>query len=339
VLATIALLAVLTPGNPETVALPEGTQGIGFDDLQFAPALNRVLVPAGRTGRLFLIDPLNHVPSSIAGISSAREAFHGGHGEGTTSAAEIPTRPIRIAATDRDSGSLRIADPTSQKVVSSVKLAAGPEYVRAVTSNGELWVTEPHANQIEVLRIDDAAEGKLSSELTIPVPGGPESLVIDVARKRAYTHTFADQSHAIDLRTHRVVGTWKNGCQKSRGIALDSPRRLLFTGCGEGKVTVVDLAGSNRVVASAPVGAGVDSIAYDPSLHHLYVPSGEKAELAIFDVGPGGALSLAGTLPTAADAHTVAFAPATHTIYVGSPEKGAVLVFRDPAAPGPSATP
>lgn len=333
--AAVALLAVLsvTP-RVESIPLPGGQQGIGFDDFQFAPALNRVLVPAGRTGRLFLIDPATHVPASVAAISSAREAFHGGHGDGTTSATEIPTRPVRIAATDRDSASVRIVDPTAQSIVSSTKLAAGPDYVRAVPMTGELWITEPHAKQIEVLRIDDAATGKLAHALNIPVPGGPESLVIDVQRKQAYTHTFGDQSHAIDLRKHKVVASWKNGCQKSRGIALDPARHLLFTGCGEGKVTVVDLA-SDKVVASAPAGAGIDSIGYDPASRHLYVPSGDEAELAIFGVGTAGTLSLLGKVPTGPDAHTVTFDPATRTIFAGLPEHGTVLVFRDPYPPTP----
>jgi DNA-binding beta-propeller fold protein YncE len=332
----IALLAALLSVAPgaQAVPLPDGAQGIGFDDLQFAPALNRVLAPGGRTGRLFLIDPMTHVPASVAGISSSREAFHGGHGDGTTSAVEIPTRPLRIAATDRDSGSVRIVDPTAQKVVSTVKLQAGPDYVRAVPLTGELWVTEPHAKQIEVLRIDDAAEGRLTHKLDIPVPGGPESLVIDVPQKRAYTHTFGDRSHAIDLRKHQVVASWKNGCQNSRGIALDPARHLLFTGCDEGKVTVVDLTAGNKVVATAAAGAGIDSIGYDPSLHHLYVPSGDTAELAIFEVGQGGALTLLGKLPTGPDAHTVAVDPATHTLFVGVPEHGTVLILPDPHQAG-----
>jgi DNA-binding beta-propeller fold protein YncE len=327
------LFAAVVSGakQPDSVSLAGGEQGVGFDDLQFAPALNRVLVPAGRTGRLFMIDPATRASSSVAGVSSASAAFHGGHGDGTTSAVEIPTRPVRVAATDRDSGSLKIIDPKAQQVVSSVKLAAGPDYVRAVAMTGELWVTEPHAKQIEVLRIDDAATGRLSHVLDIPVPGGPESLVVDVTSKRAYTHTFTDQSHAIDLRKHKVVASWKNGCQKSRGIALDAERHLLFTGCGEGKVTVVDLA-NHKVTASTPAGAGIDSIAYDSALHHLYVPSGDKAQLEIFQVGQGGALTVAGQVPTAADAHTVALDPVTHTLFVGAPGNGTVLVVRDPAA-------
>src|SRR5882757_6936412 len=72
--------------KPTTLALPGGAGGIGFDDLLFAPALHRVLAPAGRTGTLVLIDPKTQKLESIGGFSTETYTFAGGHGEGTTSA-------------------------------------------------------------------------------------------------------------------------------------------------------------------------------------------------------------------------------------------------------------
>src|SRR5262245_4617561 len=48
-----ALTLLATTG----LALPDGKAGIGFDDLRYDAALGRLLVPAGRTGNLDLIDP------------------------------------------------------------------------------------------------------------------------------------------------------------------------------------------------------------------------------------------------------------------------------------------
>src|SRR5260370_2279825 len=67
------------------VPLPGGAGGIGFDDLGFAPALGKLLVPAGRTGNPDLIDPASRQIVAIAGFSS-QGTFAKGHGEGTTSA-------------------------------------------------------------------------------------------------------------------------------------------------------------------------------------------------------------------------------------------------------------
>ena len=191
-----------------------------------------------------------------------------------------------------------------------MKLAAAPDYVRVVPAAREVWVTEPSRKQIEVFRAD--AGGTLSHVTNIAVPDGPESLVIDARRRRAYSHTWTDQSFAIDLETHKLLSTWPNGCRQSRGIALDEKRGLLFAGCAEGKATVVDLR-TSKVVSTADAGADIDSIGFGATLGHLYVPGGGSADLSIFGVSSAGKLTLLGKAATAADAHTVAFDPVTRT--------------------------
>jgi DNA-binding beta-propeller fold protein YncE len=317
--------------EPQSIAIPDGEKGIGYDDLQYAPGLKRILVPAGRTGRLVLIDPATKAVVSITGFSSAA-SFVGGHGQGTTSAAELPGADGRIVATDRGSRELKLVSAKTNSIVGSIKLAAGPDYVRAVPATDEVWVTEPGRKQIEVIRVDPKAAGGLAHIANISVPDGPESVAIDVDSGRAYSHTWAGQSFAIDLKTRKVVSTWKNGCRGSRGIALDPKRGWLFAGCAEGRATVVDLA-TGKVLSTAETGSDVDSIGYSPTLGHLYVPGGGSSDLSILNVSADGKLTVLGKVPTAADAHTAAFDPQTNSVFVGTPEHGAVLVVRDPFPP------
>ena len=231
------------------------------------------------------------------------------------------------------------ADRKTSGVVSSLPLAGGPDYVRRVAPTNEVWVTEPGRKRIEVLAVTAApppavtAPG-LAHAADIAVPDGPESLVVDARRGRAYTHAWKDQTYAVDLKARQVVASWRNGCRQSRGIALDEARGLLFTGCSEGKVTVVDLA-SAKVVSSAPTGPEVDSIGYAPSTGHLYVPSGGNGELSVFAVSAAGKLQAIGRVPTAADAHTVAVHPATGTVFVGTPAHGSILLIHDDFAAAP----
>jgi DNA-binding beta-propeller fold protein YncE len=316
---------------PRRIAIPDGEHGIGYDDLQYAPGLKRILVPAGRTGRLVLLDPATNAVVSVAGFS-ASNSFSGGHGQGTTSAVELPGGDGVLVATDRGSRSLELVSAKTRSIVGSIKLAGPPDYVRSVRPTGEIWVTEPARKQIEILRVDEKAAGGLAHVANIAVPDGPESLVIDGDRGRAYSHTWAGPSFAIDLKARRVVSTWRNGCRQSRGIALDVRRGWLFTGCAEGQATVVDLA-TRQVLSTAETGTGVDSIGYGATLGHLYVPGGGSADLSMLNVGPRGQLSLLGKVATAPDAHTAAFDPATNSVFVGTPEHGVVLVIRDPFPP------
>src|SRR5450432_4520124 len=120
------------------LSLPDSKGGIGFDDLLFSSTLNRVLVPSGRTGMLNLIDPKTHAIESIGGFSTGRSLL-GGHGDGTTSA---DFGQGLLFASDRDLKVVDIVDPTKKLILVSVKLGGGPDYVRWVETNAEVWVTE-----------------------------------------------------------------------------------------------------------------------------------------------------------------------------------------------------
>lgn len=319
--------ALAAPPVPASLslAIPGGEAGVGYDDLQYAPHLGRILVPAGRTGRLALIDPATNVVTTLAGFTSSA-SYRGGHGEGTTSAAELDETGF-VVATDRGAQALKVVDTKKGQVGGPVKLAAAPDYVRVVPSRHEVWVTEPGRRQIEIFRVE-GSPWRLLHAATLRVPDGPESLVIDEVRGRAYSHTWKGESYAIELATRKILATWSNGCEASRGLALDDRRGLLFAGCADGTATVIDLA-TRKLVSSVPTGPDVDSIAYSPSLGHLYVPAGGSAELWIFGVPADGKLTLLGKIPTASDAHTVAFDPVSRRLFVGTPGRGAVLVARD----------
>jgi DNA-binding beta-propeller fold protein YncE len=310
-------------GGPVTIDLPGGPGGIGFDDLRFAPSLNALLVPAGRTGALDLVDPRTGAVTAISGFSKT-EKFRGGHGEGTTSADEGRGY---LFATDRDSKEVAVVDPRSRRIVSRAKLSASPDYVRFVAPTGEVWVTEPDAERIEVFRLEERNPLQPVATGKIEVKGGPESLVIDGKRGRAYSHLWGGRTMAIDLKSKAIVATWSNGCKGSRGIALDEERGFPYVGCAEGKAVMLNAA-DGRQLSSATAGAGVDIIDYSPKAGRLYFPGGKSATMATFAVSAGGELSLLGTVPTAAGAHCVA-ADLSGNAYVCDPKEGRLLVFRD----------
>jgi hypothetical protein len=325
-LAATAASAAPTIAPPARLALPGGDKGIGFDDLTWSPALHRVLAPAGRSGTLDVIDPATRAVTSVTGFSADADRFAGGHGEGTTSA---DVGGGLIFASDRSRREVALVDPHTMKIVGRQRLAAGPDYVRWVGPLGEVWVTEPGRQQIERFTL---AHRSLARAGVIAVPGGPESLVIDAPRGRAYTHTWAGRTVAIDLRKRAEVARWDNGCKGSRGIALDEARALLFVGCDEGKATALDLAHGGKLVGQVATGKGVDIIAYAPALRHLYVPAGDSATLTIVGVRAGGALQVLGTAPAAADSHCATVDDAGHA-YVCDPGHGALLVVTDPFPP------
>jgi DNA-binding beta-propeller fold protein YncE len=327
-LVVAVLLAAAGAPALSPLPLPGGEGGIGFDDLRFSAELNRILVPAGRTGRLDLVDPSSRSVEVVEGFSRSASQDRG-HGEGTTSA---DAGAGFVFAIDRTNRTLVAVDPRARIIVTRTKLEGAPDYVRWVEPTHEVWVTEPAREAIETFRFQGGATPTLTRTGKIPVPAGPESLVVDAAHGRAYTNTFKDATVSIDVPGHAVIASWPNGCRGARGLALDAGRGWVLVGCDEGKAVALDASHGGRTVGTAKTGGGVDSIAYSPQLSHLYVPAADAATLTVLGVGERGQIETLGTLPTAPDAHCAA-ADAQSGVYVCDPRNGRLLVLRDPYPP------
>ncbi len=323
-LALLGGVAPAAPSAPVGIAIPGGHAGLDLDDIAFVPALDRIVVPAGQTGRLLLIDPANLATSEIGGVTAAAA--------GGSMPPDAPTTSVSygdgyLFASNHAPTQVVVIDAHGGKVVDRTSLASEPDYVRFQAAGNEVWVTEPHAKQIQVFRFSTQPTPALTAVATIAVPGGPESLVFDPARHRAYANLWRGETVAIDTRSHALVAHWQNGCTGSRGLALDEAHAHLFVGCSEGKVVALDVAHGGRQVASAAAGEGIDIISYSPALHRLYVPAGKSANLTVFDVTATGKLAPLGNWPAAAHSHCVA--DDDHgTAFVCDPRAGKVLVYR-----------
>jgi DNA-binding beta-propeller fold protein YncE len=314
------MFAALTALSPQLFP-GAGGHGIGFDDLAFAPTLRKVMVPGGSTGKLALIDPDSQKIEIIGGFSE-RAGYSSGHGEGITSS-DVGRGLVYV--TDRSVRLLDVVDPQAKKIVATAPLASGPDYVRFVPATNEVWVTEPSAERIEIFTLSGTPIPIPSHSGFIPVPGGPESLAI--GHSQAFTHLWRGKTLAIDLRTHKIVGRWPNACKGSRGIAIDEKRGFLFAGCHEGKVSVLDLK-SGRLLGEASSGAGVDVIAYDQKLAHVYLPGADSGTIAIVGISSSGAATVLKNAETVEGAHCVT-ADDRDQVYVCDPAHGKILVFKD----------
>ncbi len=337
-LASGALAQQMPPNNPEPlrepekpaaklkaepVPLPGGAGGIGLDDLAFAPGLRQVVVPAGRTGKVVLIDPQSHQPREIGGFKSTPPG-NGAHDAGPTSADEGKGY---LFVSDRTSRRLEVIDPAKGTIVAGAPLGGSPDYVRYVAPTNEVWVTEPDKSGIEIFTLSDARPPVPAHAAFLSVPGGPESLVIDARRKAGYANLWQKSTVVIDLAGRKVVQTWSNGCQGSRGLALDAPKARLFVGCAEGGANLLEIT-HHAIMDRFRFGNGVDIIAFNPTLNHLYVPSSKTGQVAIVGVSKEGTLKLLATADTVIGGHC-AVADDQKQVWVCDPRGGQVLVVKD----------
>jgi hypothetical protein len=314
--------------TPTPLALPGGAGGIGFDDLRFDRASGRLLVPAGRTGNVDLIDPATLAVTPIGGFTTLAR-YSAGHGQSVTS---VDAGGGLLFATDRSAKKLVLVDLAQRRIVGQAALGGAPDYVRYVASTREVWVTEPGQARIEVFGLSQASPPSATHSRFIDVAGGPESLAIDARRGRAYTHLWKEKTVAIDLKTHQTVARWLAGCGDPRGIALDETRGFLLLGCEDGTAAVLDVDHDGRLLGKVRSGKGVDIIAYDATRGHFYLPGDESATMAILGVSSKGALTVLGTVPTVEGAHCVT-TDERGRAYVCDPEHGRLLVIEDSYPP------
>ena len=308
------------PVKAVAVSLPGGEEGIGFDDIVYAPALHQVIVPAAQTGRVYLIDPATSSHESCAVWQGRTTSADAGDGY--------------VFAADRTHSVVNVIDPKLHKVVASATLEMEPDIVRYVPATREVWVTEEHPQkgQVEILAFSDSGKVRLSRAAVVKVAGGggPESLAVDPVRSRVYTNREDQKvTVAIDIASHRIVAEWKSGTEgSSSGLALDETQAWLFVGSGAGGVAALDVAHNGRILGTLKVGKSTDLIGYSPVIRHVYVPDPKEGTLAIIGVSSGGEARLLGTVETAKGSHAAA-ADNRGQVWVTDPNHGQLLVIKD----------
>jgi hypothetical protein len=329
-LAAAPFLTVLIEGacvpraEMTSVRLPGGKVGIDFDELRYSKELNRVLVPAGRTGNLVLLDPDALTMSTVGGFSAIETYDERRAASGVTS---VDAGAGLLFVTDRSNHTLSVVDPKLGSIVGSTTLSSEPGYVRYAAATHELWVTEPHAGKIEIFTLNADARS-LSLNGTVSFDHGPMALVIDKTLDRAYAHRHRHSTVVIDLRSRAVIAEWPNGCAAPLGIALDESRGFLIASCRDGIVSVLDVRNRGRILSSTRVGSGHAVIDYDAELHHLFLVDTSCGCVRTYGISVSGELDLL-TRHYASNTARCVVADATGAAWVCDPARGQLLRFRD----------
>ena len=86
----------------------------------------------------------------------------------------------------------------------------------------------------------------------------------------------------LDAQTLKVLDTGRLGsCGQPSSMDMDRGHNHGFIGCRSGLMTVVD-ASSGTIIATQPIGLGVDAMEFDPSTSSLCVSTGGDGVLSIF---------------------------------------------------------
>src|SRR5205807_2260472 len=143
------------------------------------------------------------------------------------------------------------------------------KFFNEIRIGGEGYVFNHTGNSATVI---DAKAATVIS--TIPLDGNPEFAAADA--DRVYCN-IEDKSEieVIDTSKHEVVARWPLAPgEEPTGMALDAAHHRLFAGCHNKLMPMLDTQ-TGKVVATVPIGAGVDACVFEDATHCAFASCGD----------------------------------------------------------------
>ncbi len=217
-----------------------------------------------------------------------------------------------------------IVDSKTLKTLTKVTTGANPDSILYEPVQNEVYTFNGKGKSATVF---EPESGKVIA--TIDLGGKPESAATDGQAGRIYVN-IEDKSEVvvIDIKAHAVVNHWPIAPgETASGMAIDLDHHRLFLGCDNKKMVMMDST-TGKVVATVPIGAGVDANAFDPGTQLAFSSNGEDGTTTIAKEVVPDKLTVVQTLKTVVGARTMALDPQTHNIYLPAPTPAfRVLVY------------
>jgi len=218
-------------------------------------------------------------------------------------------------------GTVSIFDLATLKTSSKVKVGENPDAILYDSATKRVFAFNGRSQDASAI---DAEKGTVVG--TIKLGGKPEFAASD--GKGGVFVNIEDKSElvAIDPEKLEVKARWQLApCREPSGLAMDRKNRRLFVGCDNKMMAVVN-GDSGKVVATLPIGEGVDATAFDDETHLAFASCGEGV-LTVVHEDSADKFSVAENVKTQQGARTMALDPKTHNVFTVTAK------FGEPPAP------
>ena len=168
-------------------------------------------------------------------------------------------------------------DLKTLKATNTIKAGKRPDAILYDSVSRHVLVMNHSGGDITV--IDPAALDK--DPQTIAVGGALEFAVTDNAGHLFVNVEDKNEIVQIDTKSNKVLAHWPVAPGEGpTGLAIDIKNHRLFAGCGNQKMVIVD-SESGKILATCPIGKGVDGVAFDDTLALAMSADGEDGTVTV----------------------------------------------------------
>jgi DNA-binding beta-propeller fold protein YncE len=260
----------------------------------------------GRSNRLMVVDMNDgRLLGEVTGINGA-------HGT-----ALVPDIGRGFATSGNDS-SILMFDAKTYKGLLKIPAAPDADAIIYDPAAKRVFSFNGDANSSTV--VDPRRGTRIAS---IPLGGKPE--YGQSSRDGKVYVNLVDSSHIVEIDTKdlKVTRRWSTApCKNPVSMAIDIRRQRLFSGCRSGVMAVSDYK-NGKIVATVPIGQGVDGAGYDPGRRDAYA-SNADGTLTIIHQDTPDKYHVVESVSTGERGRNMGIDPATHRIYIASAKFGPV---------------
>jgi DNA-binding beta-propeller fold protein YncE len=261
-----ASLAQTTPGKPYKIVQTAQTMGSGGIDYVYADSDSRQLyVPRGNQVLVFDLDTLKSagtIPDARArGVATEPKSHHG----------FCSSSPVVMW------------DTKTLKTIKTIDVQGRPDGILFEPATERIYVfshSRPNATVI------DSKEGIVVG--TIDLGGAPEQAASDGQGHLYVAIEDKDNVAVVDVKTLKVTAHYdlagKGG--GPGGLGLDIKNHILFAFCHDPATAVILSADDGKIIATLPIGRGVDSGGFNPKTMEAFSSQGDGTLTIIKENSP-----------------------------------------------------
>jgi len=239
-------------------------------------------------------------------------------------AGEIPNTNARGVAVDPKSGHgfssskpVAMWDTKTLAVLKTIDVEGNPDGILFDPFNQRVWVFSHSAPNATII---DVRDGSVVG--TLDLGGAPEQAVTDGNGLIYVDIEDKDNIAVVDTRALKVTAHYdiSEKAKVPAGLAFDARNKILFVGC-RNTPTMVIMTTEGKILATLPIGAGVDGAVFNPATMETFSSQGDGTLTVIKEKSPTS-FEVVQTVQTKVSGKTLTLDAKTNQIYVIAAEYG-----------------